>query len=113
MAYLQGRIAHDADSHVMETREWLDAYVDREYAGKVHPLYGKEPGRIDKLLDSAKARKTDLPAQAKARENLIAGPKGWSAYGAFDPEERSKALDELGFASQLLFPTGIHRRRIG
>ena len=83
MAYMQGRVAHDADSHVMETREWLDRFVDKEYADKVRQLYGPEPGRIDKLLDSAKARKTDAEAEAKARENAIAGEKGWRAYGAF------------------------------
>lgn len=103
--YMNGRVAHDADSHVMETREWLDGFVDREYVGKVHQLYGKEPGRIDKLLDKAKSRKSDGAADAKARENLIAGEKGWMAYGAFDPAERSRALDELGIASQLVFPT--------
>ena len=106
MPYMQGRVAHDADSHVMETREWLDAYVDAEYRGKVHPLYGKEPGRIDKLLDAAKARKTDKDADAKAFDNVISNEKGWRAYGAFDPAERSKALDQLGFSSQLVFPTG-------
>ena len=31
--------------------------------------------------------------------------KGWSAYGAFDPEERSHALDLLGFDKQLVFST--------
>lgn len=106
MAYMQGRVAHDADSHVMETREWLDRFVDKEYADKVRQLYGPEPGRIDKLLESAKARKGDAEAEAKARENAIAGEKGWRAYGAFDPAERTKVLDDLGFASQLVFPTG-------
>ncbi len=106
MAYMQGRVAHDADSHVMETREWLDRFIDKEYADKVRQLYGPEPGRIDKLLESAKARKGDAEAEAKARENAIAGEKGWRAYGAFDPAERTKVLDDLGFASQLVFPTG-------
>jgi predicted TIM-barrel fold metal-dependent hydrolase len=105
MAYVQGRIAHDADSHVMETREWLDAYIDPEFKGRVRQLYGEGPSRIDTLLEEAKRRKTDKDADAKAAENPIAGPKGWSAYGAFDPAERSKVLDNLGFASQLVFPT--------
>lgn len=105
MTYMNGRIAHDADSHVMETREWLDGFIDAAYVGRVQQLYGKELGRIDKLLDRAKSRKSDADAEAKARENLIAGEKGWMAYGAFDPQERSKALDDLGIASQLVFPT--------
>jgi hypothetical protein len=36
---------------------------------------------------------------------VVRGPKGWSAYGAIDPAERSKALDDLGFAKQLVFST--------
>jgi predicted TIM-barrel fold metal-dependent hydrolase len=102
---MQGRVAHDADSHVMETREWLDAYVDAEYSGKLRSLYGKERTQLDDLLDQAKQRKTDAEADARAAENPIAGPKGWLAYGAFDPQERSRVLDDLGFASQLVFPT--------
>ena len=34
-----------------------------------------------------------------------AGPKGWNAFGAFDAAERTKALDDLGFAKQLVFST--------
>jgi predicted TIM-barrel fold metal-dependent hydrolase len=33
------------------------------------------------------------------------GAKGWGALGAFDPHERSRALDLLGFSSQLVFST--------
>ncbi len=33
------------------------------------------------------------------------GAKGWAALGAFDPAERSRALDLLGFESQLVFST--------
>src|SRR4029077_4402374 len=105
MTYMQGRVAHDADSHVMETREWLDAFVDPAFAGKLRPLYGKEHGRIDRLLEQAKQRKTDEEARAKAAQAPIAGTKGWLAYGAFDPAERSQVLDVMGFSSELIFPT--------
>jgi predicted TIM-barrel fold metal-dependent hydrolase len=33
------------------------------------------------------------------------GAKGWSALGAFDPAERTRALDLLGFDKQLVFST--------
>ena len=105
MTYSRGRVIHDADSHIMETREWLEPFLDETLAAKLKPLYGREPGRIDKLLDLAKARKGDAEAEAKARENAIAGPKGWVAYGAFDTEERRQTLDSFGFASQLVFAT--------
>jgi uncharacterized protein len=105
MPYVSGRICHDADSHVMETREWLAPYLDAELAEKLVPLYGRKRNRIDDLLDDAKKRKSDEAARMKAAENPIAGPKGWSAFGAFDGEERKALLDVLGFSSQLVFPT--------
>ncbi|MBI1197828.1 MAG: amidohydrolase family protein [Phenylobacterium sp.] len=105
MTYVSGRIVHDADSHVMETREWLDPFLDAALKGELKPLYGREPGRIDKLLDAAKARKGDAEAEARALDNAIAGPKGWSAFGAFDADERRRVLDSFGFSSQLVFAT--------
>lgn len=105
MTYAAGRIIHDADSHVMETREWLEPFMDAGLKAALRPLYGREPGRIDKLLDAAKARKGDAEAEARAFENPIAGPKGWSAAGAFDTAERTRVLDLFGFSSQLVFGT--------
>ncbi|HEY2594790.1 MAG TPA: amidohydrolase, partial [Chloroflexota bacterium] len=90
MTYAQGRTINDADSHVMETREWLEPFMDDDLRSKLRPLYGREPGRIDKLLDAAKSRRNDPEADAKAFENPIAGPKGWGAAGAFDTAERSR-----------------------
>jgi predicted TIM-barrel fold metal-dependent hydrolase len=105
MTYAAGRVVFDADSHVMETREWLDPFMDADLKKALRPLYGREPGRIDKILDQAKARKGDADAEAKAFENPIAGPKGWIAAGAFDPEERKRVLDLFGFSGQLVFGT--------
>jgi len=105
MSYSMDRTIYDADSHVMETREWLDPYMDADLKKKIRPLYGRKPGRIDRILETARARKGDAAAEAKAFENPIAGPKGWIAAGAFDPEERTRVLDEFGFAGQLVFGT--------
>ena len=38
-------------------------------------------------------------------DELIAGPKGYLALGAFNGRERTKALDMLGFHRQLVFST--------
>lgn len=109
MTYANGRTIHDADSHVMETREWLEPFIDEAVKGALKPLYGRERSRIDDLLDGAKARKTDAAAMEKAFENPIAGPKGWVAAGAFDPEERKQVLDQFGFQLQLVFATSSMR----
>jgi uncharacterized protein len=105
MNYVQGRVVHDADSHVMEPRNWLEPFVEPKFADKLSQVLWEAPGKIDKQVEEAKARKTDRSAEAKAAENPIAGPKGWIAYGAFDSGERKRVLDQLGLSSQLVFPT--------
>lgn len=105
MTYAKGRVIHDADSHVMEPRDWLEAFIEPEFRGKIAPCLYENPERIDKQVQLALSRKSDPEAAAKAATNPIAGPKGWIAYGAFDPAERKAALDTLGFSSQLVFPT--------
>ena len=66
MTYAQGRMINDADSHVMETREWLDPFMDADLKSKLRPLYGREPGRIDKLLDQANVAAREIGAWLRA-----------------------------------------------
>ncbi len=113
MTYSAGRTIYDADSHVMETREWLDPFLDDALKEKLRPLYGKKPNRIDKILDEAKARKGNPEAEAKAFENPIGGPKGWIAAGAFDTAERIQVLDQFGFSGQLVFGTASLQPALG
>lgn len=107
MTYTDGRVIHDADSHTMETGDWLAPYLDPDLLDSLGALYGgAETGqRILKVIETAKERKSDPEKDAAARENIISGEKGWGGYGAFDTEERVRALDWLGFGSQLVFPT--------
>src|ERR1700761_7695084 len=93
MPYAQGRVYHDADSHLMEPADWLVPFA--------------EGAMKDRLLrvDAPSTRPPMVAPKEKVIEGLIAGPKGRLAYGACDPAERSHALDELGFSSQLVFPT--------
>ncbi len=97
MPYAQGRIYHDADSHLMEPADWLVPFA--------------EGAMKDRLLrhDPPSTRPPVIAPKEKVIEGLIAGPKGRLAYGACDPAERTRALDELGFASQLVFPTSALR----
>ncbi|MCR2833510.1 amidohydrolase family protein [Parerythrobacter lacustris] len=107
MTYTRGRVVNDADAHTMETQNWLAPYLEGEYKEMYSEVYSKREGgeRITKMIDMAKARKSDPEARAKALENPIEGAKGWLGYGGFDKEERIEALDWLGFQSQLVFPT--------
>src|SRR5436853_90632 len=58
-----------------------------------------------KAIAMAQARQQDAAATAAIASNVVAGPKGWAAYGAMNPDERRAALDDLGFSRQLVFTT--------
>jgi predicted TIM-barrel fold metal-dependent hydrolase len=100
MPYAEGRTYNDADSHVMETRDWLAGYADPALRAKLPPPDFARTGRmaeaLGKVRDAAHWASMDLEA------NLMK-LKGWDAYGAIDPAERSRALDMLGFKRQLVF----------
>jgi predicted TIM-barrel fold metal-dependent hydrolase len=95
----------DADSHVMETSEWLAGYTDRDLRGRLAPLGLEGAGAgAEELMASL----PDLWASHRDQEigaEVIKGPKGWMAPGALDTEVRSRVLDALGIDAQLVFPT--------
>ena len=107
MSYAAGRKIFDADSHIMETVDWLASYATEQQQGLIKPLATERGGKgIYKAIKQAQARVQDPAATAELLEQpLISGPKGWAAYGAFDSNERSHALDLLGFERQIVFPT--------
>ena len=95
-----GRTIFDADSHIMEVRDWLSEYADPGIRERLRPLHlGGAGGRVaEKAVDAAEARRGD-EAAANALEEKLMTAKGWGALGAFDPDERSRALDLLGLGS--------------
>jgi hypothetical protein len=106
MGYAGERIMCDADSHIMETFDWLKEHADPELRDSIPPLKLGGAGRLaEKAIENALARRQDPSKAAELRANVIGGAKGWGAFGAFDPVERSEALNELGFRCQLVFPT--------
>jgi predicted TIM-barrel fold metal-dependent hydrolase len=106
MAYAGSRICCDADSHIMETFDWIWSRADPEFRDRIGPLKLGGAGRAaEEAIRNAQARRADAAKTAELRAAGIAGAKGWAAYGAFDPAERSQALDDLGFRSQLVFST--------
>jgi len=105
MAYAEGRTYYDADSHLMELSEWLVQYADPGIREKIRPLYLGGAGALAAgAVREAEARRGDSAAAAALEQNLMAA-KGWSALGAFDAAERSRALDLLGIDRQLVFST--------
>ncbi len=105
MAYVQDRLVHDADSHLMEMGDCLDPYFDRKMLAAFHdlPIYRHKVG--DGRWSQAARRKQDDPAFRAGEDENILLRKNYEALGAFRPADRPKALDLLGFASQLVFTT--------
>ena len=105
MPYASGRTYHDADSHVMELTDWLAPYADPKIRERLRPLHLGGAGKLAReAVGNAEKRRGDPAAALEAERNLM-GAKGWSALGAFDRAERTRALDLLGFARQLVFST--------
>jgi predicted TIM-barrel fold metal-dependent hydrolase len=107
MPYAEGRTFHDADSHVMELPAWLPSYAEPAYRDRIPPFSLLSTGsrsRVEQMMARGEARAGD-PAQRAGHEAELMTRKSWDAYGAFHPEDRRRALDLLGFRSQLVFST--------
>lgn len=106
MPYAAGRVVNDADSHIMESLDWLPSYADAPIRERLISMRLEAGGSgAAKAIEKSLARQKDAVATAEIDHDVVTGPKGWAAYGAMDPAERSKALDDLGFARQLVFTT--------
>ena len=104
MAYVEGRIIHDADSHLMELSDCLDPYLEARLLARYRAL----PGFIDRAArqkaEQARAAHADATFRSGAESNILLR-KNYEAQGAFIADDRPAALNALGFASQLVFTT--------
>ena len=105
MTYAAGRVILDADSHVMELADFLDDFIEPAELDRLRRrgMQALAPV-LDEAVRRAADRAADAGAAAEAEERLMTD-KGWMAMGGFDPTERSRVLDLLGFEAQLVFAT--------
>jgi predicted TIM-barrel fold metal-dependent hydrolase len=109
MPYAHRETIYDADTHMMETPDWIASFADPS----IRPRLEKFGDGLDEFLQrtaDAIAHHAVRQQDASAREALEAGfmemkNKGVGALGAFDPAERLLANDLLGFKAQIVFPT--------
>lgn len=108
MSYATGRTFYDADSHLMELPDFLRAHADPAVRERMPRIHVDAP-RLQHGLADAAVRGAQAPEYVQELlalgDQLIAGPKGYQALGAFNSGERSRALDLLGFTRQLVFST--------
>src|SRR5580765_4045583 len=124
MAYNSlGRVVHDADAHIMEPPSWLRDHADPAIRDRIRPLeFGggnelKQTGDVGAQLRDLDAAFDHLAAKHASDEYRadeaaqIMNRKNFAATGSFVAGDRARALDLLGFSSQLVFNT-FHNRRL-
>ena len=123
MPYSTGRVVHDADAHIMETPTWLRDHADASIRDRIEPLHYPGGNELRQTGDPT-AQQRDLAAafdhlaerhgseeyrSVEAEEIMLR--KNFAATGSFISADRGRALDLLGFSSQLVFNT-FHNRRL-
>ncbi|HMG43835.1 MAG TPA: amidohydrolase family protein [Acidimicrobiales bacterium] len=118
-----GRVVHDADAHIMETPTWLRDHADPGLRDRIAPLRYTSGNELRQTGDPAEqlrdldaafdrlARKHASPEYTADEATQIMQRKNFAATGAFVADDRPRALDLLGFSSQLVFNT-FHNRRL-
>ena len=118
-----GLVVHDADAHVMETPGWLRDHAAPAIRERIDALAyqgGNElrqtgdPLEQQRDLAAAFDRLAERHASTEYRADEaeeIMLRKNFAATGSFVAADRPRALDLLGFASQLMFNT-FHNSRL-
>ena len=121
MPYIEDRVVHDADAHIMETPSWLRDYADASIRERI-----ESPGYVNELkqtgdnaeqladIDHAFSKIVDKHRSEAYRADEVAeimNRKNFAATGSFLAEDRSRAIDLIGVRSQLVFNT-FHNRRL-
>jgi predicted TIM-barrel fold metal-dependent hydrolase len=106
MTYAANRFCCDADSHILETKDWIANFADPAVRDKLPEMSLVKSGtKSFALIHEAVVKQRERTARRTPTVDVVKGVKGWNAPGAFDAAERKAALDDLGFKRQLVFST--------
>jgi predicted TIM-barrel fold metal-dependent hydrolase len=94
----------------METPDWFHAFADPDVRAKLPPtvVNSVKPGE-DRLIEKFREQHGDPAYRAEDEAQLLLR-KNWAATGSFIKDDRPRALDLLGFESQLVFNTFVNGR---
>lgn len=111
MTYAGALAVHDADSHIMETPEMMRDFADSDIRDRLDAVlnelhFFRLIGGEGKPEHFPIYRRDHADPAYRARdEQDLMVRKTWHATGSFLKEDRPRALDMLGFKSQLVFNT--------
>ena len=104
------RAIHDADSHVVETPDWLERHADPGVRTRLKRIdIGSVRPTGEELIAAFRSQHAD-PFYRSQDESQIMLRKNWAATGSFIKEDRPLALNLLGFKSQLIFNTFLNSK---
>jgi uncharacterized protein len=103
-------VVHDADSHVMEPPDWYVEHADPDVRDRLRPAYELNEAESQEL--ERHVRQQADPDYRAADDEQIWLRKNWRATGSLIRDDRSRALDLMGFASQLVFNTFTNKELV-
>ena len=111
MSYAENRKIIDADSHVIELDDFLHLAASEADKSLIPSMDSQNQlpvvqAGLDRGRELFKKRQSDPEVLSKFDDLILDNSKsGWNRVGAFDPQERSHALDVFGYAMQWILPT--------
>ena len=111
MTYAGKRRIIDVDSHLFELDNFLHAVATDEEALFIQPMEAQTElpvslEAIERGREHLDRRNSDPKVMEKFEKGMFDISRSpWSRLGAFDPAERSRALDVLGFERQIVLGT--------
>ena len=101
MPYIEDRVVHDADSHVMELPDWFDEFAEQRVVDAFRARFGRA------AFDEVLKQHDDAEYRARDADDVMVR-KNYAAIGSFRRHDRPSVLDHMGVATQLVFPTSAN-----